>query len=52
MTQAHAVLADGPGLGRCTLLASPLTDGLFHAAIHQSGPCLNDIAIHDLAPAR
>jgi para-nitrobenzyl esterase len=32
----------------CTLLASPLTDGLFHAAINQSGPCLNDIAISDL----
>jgi para-nitrobenzyl esterase len=32
----------------CTLLASPLTGGLFQAAINQSGPCLSDIAISDL----
>jgi para-nitrobenzyl esterase len=39
------------GVSACTLLASPLSGGLFHAAIDQSGPCLNDIAIHDLSVA-
>ena len=37
------------GVSVCVHIASPLSKGLFQAAINQSGPCLSDIAIRDLS---